>query len=146
MHPSFNHPTQQYLQNAILTAGPGQLTLMLYRGAGKFIRQAREQLAVRNISGTHEAILRTQDILTYLMETVNPDLEIGKNLFALYEYMHFRLVEANVKKDPAILEEVAGLLEELAGAWAEALKQASAGAVSPAAAVSPVATAGAGAR
>ncbi|MCL6557407.1 MAG: flagellar export chaperone FliS [Firmicutes bacterium] len=139
MQPAFN-PYQQYLQSAVLTAEPGQLTLMLYRGAGKFVRQAKDRLAARDIPGAHEAIVRAQDILVYLMETVNPEMEIGKNLFALYEYMHRRLVEANMKKDAAVLQEVAGFLEELAGTWAEALKQGGAGTHS--AAVS----AGAGAR
>jgi len=116
------NPYQQYQQNAVLTADPGRLTLMLYRGAVKFIRQAEESTASRDISGAHQACLRAQDILLHLLGTVDTGLEIGKNLAALYDYMYRRLVAANVKKDAAILEEVAGLLEDLAGTWEEALK------------------------
>ncbi len=119
---ALSNPYQQYQQNAVLTADPGRLTLMLYQGAVKFIRQAKELLVAQDIPGVHRTNLRAQDILLYLLETVNPEMEIGKNLSALYEYMHRRLVEANVKKDGSILDEVAGFLEELAGAWEEALK------------------------
>jgi len=98
------------------------LTLMLYLGAVKFIRQAMDCLTARDTPGAHRTNLRAQDILLHLLGTVDTGLEIGKNLAALYDYMYRRLVEANVKKDAAILEEVAGLLEELAGTWEEALK------------------------
>ncbi|NHM28175.1 flagellar export chaperone FliS [Desulfofundulus sp. TPOSR] len=117
-----SNPYQQYLQNAVLTAEPGRLTLMLYTGAVRFIRQASDCLAARDIPGAHRANLRAQDIIIYLLETVNREMEIGKNLSALYDYMYRRLVEANVKKDAAVLDEVAGLLEELAGTWEQALK------------------------
>ncbi len=116
------NPYQQYLQNAVLTADPGRLTLMLYTGAVKFIRQASDCLAARDIPGAHRANLRAQDIIVYLLETVNREMEVGKNLSALYDYMYRRLVEANVKKDAAVLDEVAGLLEDLAGTWEQALK------------------------
>lgn len=115
-------PYQQYRQNAVLTADPGRLTLMLYQGAVKFIRHAKECAVAGDIPGAHQACLRAQDILLHLLGTVDTGLEIGKNLAALYDYMYRRLVEANVKKEAAILEEVAGLLEELTGAWEKALK------------------------
>ncbi|MGB9803647.1 flagellar export chaperone FliS [Desulfofundulus sp.] len=116
------NPYRHYQENAVLTADPGRLTLMLYNGAVKFIRQARDCLAARDIPGAHRACLRAQDIIVYLLETVNREIEVGRNLSALYDYMYRRLVEANVKKDAEVLEEVAGLLEELAGSWEQALK------------------------
>lgn len=116
------NPYQQYRQNAVLTADPGRLTLMLFQGAARFVRQAGERVAAKDIPGAHQACVRAQDILLYLLETVNTELEIGKNLAALYDYMYRRLVEANVKKDRAILEEVAGFLEDLAHTWEQALK------------------------
>ncbi len=43
--------------------------------------------------------------------------EIATNLDALYDYMSRRLLEANIKNDPAILEEVRGLLADLRDTW-----------------------------
>ncbi|MBE3587706.1 MAG: flagellar export chaperone FliS [Thermoanaerobacteraceae bacterium] len=116
------NPYRQYQQNAVLTADPGRLTLMLYRGAVKFIRRSMDCITAKDIPGAHRLNLRAQDILLHLLGTVDQNMEIGKNLAALYDYMYRRLVEANIKKDPAVLQEVAGLLEDLAGTWEDALK------------------------
>lgn len=118
------NPYQQYQQNAVLTADPGRLTLLLFNGAAKFTRQAVESIKNKDIPGAHQAITRAQDIVFYLLSTVNTELDVGKNLSALYDYMHRRLVEANVKKDISILEEVGGMLEDLGASWQEAIKQA----------------------
>ncbi|HPD00946.1 MAG TPA: flagellar protein FliS, partial [Acetivibrio sp.] len=50
--------------------------------------------------------------------------EISEELFSLYEYMNRRLLEANIKKDKQILEEVTGYAEELRDTWAQAMKLA----------------------
>ncbi|WP_031518062.1 flagellar export chaperone FliS [Desulfofalx alkaliphila] len=117
------NPYAQYQQNAVNSADPGQLTLMLYNGALKFNKQAMVQLEAKNIEQTNYYIQRVQDIITELMVSLNQEYEISKNLLSLYDYINRRLVDANVKKDMAILEEVQGMLEELRNTWAEALKQ-----------------------
>jgi flagellar protein FliS len=43
--------------------------------------------------------------------------EIAEGLDALYGYMSARLLQANLKNDPAMLEEVHGLLSDLREAW-----------------------------
>lgn len=123
MNPA-NNPYQQYKQNAVLTADPGQLTLLLYTGAARFARQAAEAIKKGDVPGAHQAIVRAQDIVFYLLSTVNTELEVGKNLASLYDYIHRRLVEANLKKDVSILEEVGNMLEDLSATWKEAIKQA----------------------
>lgn len=117
------NPYQQYRENAIKSASPGELTLALYNGIVKFIRQGITAIDDENIEGANNAIIRTQDIISYLMDTLNRDYEISNNLMSLYDYMQRRLVEANIKKNKAILEEVLGLVEELRDAWGQAVKQ-----------------------
>lgn len=116
------NPYQQYQQNAVKSASPGELTLSLYNGAVKFIKQAMMAVDEKNIEAANNTIIRTQDIISYLMDTLNPDYEISNNLMALYDYMNRRLTEANIKKDKSILEEVLGLVEELRDAWGQAVK------------------------
>ena len=116
------NPYDQYQQNAVNSAEPGQLTLMLYTGAVKFTKLAVKYLDEKNYEQSKHKILRVQDFITELMVTLNHDYEIAKSLNSLYDYMKRRLVEANIKKDKQILLEVQNMLEELRSTWAEALK------------------------
>lgn len=136
------NPYQQYRQNAVLTADPGRLTLLLYTGAARFARQAAEAIKKGDVPGAHQAIIRAQDIVFYLLSTVNTELEVGKNLASLYDYFYRRLIEANLKKDASILEETSNMLEDLSDTWKEAIQQVPAsvpgGSLSGAPAVSEV--------
>ncbi|MQL51464.1 flagellar export chaperone FliS [Desulfofundulus thermobenzoicus] len=120
---ALNNPYQQYRQNAVLTADPGRLALMLFNGAAKFTSQARSALEAGDLPGAHQKIIRAQDIMVYLLATVNDETDVGRNLAALYDYMYRRLVEANIKKDAGILNEVARMLEDLGATWQEALQK-----------------------
>ncbi|HAG07331.1 MAG: Flagellar protein FliS [Clostridia bacterium 62_21] len=115
------NPYQQYRENAVLTADQGRLALMLFEGAARFAREAAGHIAARNPAAAHAAIVRAQDIVEYLAATVNPEIEVGRNLAALYDFIHTRLVEANAKKDTAPLGEAIGLIEQLRDTWREAL-------------------------
>jgi len=118
------NPYQQYQQNAVMSAGRGELTLMLYDGAVKFIKQGIKAVDEKNIEGAHGAIVRAQEIVLHLGATLNMDFELSKSLALLYDYINRRLIEANAKKDKAVLAETLGLAEELRAAWAEAVKLA----------------------
>ncbi|WP_066637331.1 flagellar export chaperone FliS [Desulfolucanica intricata] len=117
------NPYQQYRQNSVTSAPPGQLTLMLYNGALKFIKTAVISIEKKDISSANNAIIRAQDIILYLNETLNKNYEPAHNLSSLYDYIYRRLVEANIKKDTAVLEEAASLVEELRDTWAVVLKE-----------------------
>ena len=52
------------------------------------------------------------------------DYDISKQLMPLYNYTYDRLVEGNMKSDPAMLEEARGIIKELRDAWAQAMKKA----------------------
>ncbi|MGQ9556364.1 MAG: flagellar export chaperone FliS [Desulfurispora sp.] len=119
---SLPNPYQQYRQNAISSAAPGELTLMLYNGAIKFLYQAREALETRNVSGAHEALVRAQEIVQYLHDTLDMQYEISGNLAALYDFMLRRLCQANIKKETSPVEEVLPLLEDLRDTWGRALQ------------------------
>ncbi len=124
-----NNPYASYRQNAVTTARPGELTLMLYSGAIGFVREALQHIEQKNTEGAHRTIVRAQDVVLYLSDTLNTEYELAKNLALLYDYIYRRLVEANVKKSCEILLEVQELLGGLREAWEEAVKTASGAAV-----------------
>ncbi|GBF33180.1 flagellar biosynthesis protein FliS [Desulfocucumis palustris] len=117
------NPYQQYQANSVNGASPGQLTLMLYNGAIKFINGAIKSLEENNVDRVNENCKRSQDIILYLSSTLNMEYEISKNLDSLYDYMYRRLVHANIQKDKEVMLEVLGLIEELRNTWAEMLKK-----------------------
>ena len=52
------------------------------------------------------------------------DYEISKQLLPLYNYTYDRLVEGNIKSDPAMIQEAIDIIKELRDAWAQAMKKA----------------------
>lgn len=113
-----------YKQQQIMTASPEELTLMLYNGAIRFVNESIKAIEDKDLEKANKANLRAQDIIREFMCTLDMQYEVSKGYFQLYEYMEYRLTQANVKKDTEQLAEVRGLLQELRDAWGQAMKQA----------------------
>ena len=118
---SLANPYVQYQQNAVQTAAPGELTLMLYNGLVRFNKQAINALRQEDLHSSNEALLRSQEIVSYLNETLDPNYELSQHLSALYVFMNEQLIQANIKKEPQIVEDVLGLAEELRDTWQQAI-------------------------
>lgn len=118
-----NSSINAYKKNQINTTSSEQLVLMLYDGARKFISKALKALDGGDLQSANQNLLRSQDIITELMAGVNFEAgEIAEGLFALYEYMHFRLVQANTAKDSQAAQEVLAMINELRDTWVQVLK------------------------
>lgn len=123
------HPyARAYQTQSILTASPGQLVLLMYDGALRFMAQARAGFALpednySRIEKINVSILRAQAILNELRANLdhNAGGDIAKNLDRLYEYYVRRLQEANLRKDEAPVIEVENLVRTLRDGWAEML-------------------------
>ncbi len=121
-----NNAYNQYQNNAILTASPQDLTLMLYNGAIKFCNQAIKAIDEQDMESAHEHIIRAEDIIQEFMITLDDKYPIAETFKTMYYYINQRLIEANMDKDKTILEEVLGYLRELRDTWKEAMKLAKA--------------------
>lgn len=111
-----------YKQNSVTTASPGELTLMLYNGCLKFLNKAKLAIQDKNIQEKNINLQKAQAIISELMSTLNMNIEVSKNMMALYEYMNTRLVEANIRNDNSIIEEVEGLVKEFRDTWKEVIR------------------------
>jgi flagellar protein FliS len=105
-------------------ATPEELTLKLYEGCIKFINIAMIAIDEKDIQKSNTNIIKAQNIISELNITLDMDYEISKNLRPIYEYLHSRLIEANIKKDKNILEEVKEFVVEFRETWKEAMKLA----------------------
>lgn len=116
------NPYQSYQTNAVQTASPGELTLMLYNGCLKFIAQAKKAIEEKDIEARNTNLLKAQKIIQELMVTLNMEYEVAKSMMTMYDYMYRRLVEANIKSDIAILEEVEEYVKEFRDTWKQVIQ------------------------
>lgn len=119
-----NNPYNKIKNNAILTASPQELTLMLYDGAIKFANQSKAAIENKDYENAHNLNLRVQAIIEEFRSTLNMNYEVSEGLDMLYEYIESRLIDANIGKDIAILDEVVDLLRDLRNTWKEAMQLA----------------------
>ena len=112
----------QYLETRVLSATPAELTLMLYDGAIRFMSQYIVFVGAKDIQAAHNAIVRSQDIVSELLVTLDMKHEIADGMASIYVYCIERLTAANVKKEVEPVQEVIELIRELRNTWAEAMK------------------------
>lgn len=110
------------MESSVLAADPHKLILLLYQGALTAISSAKNQILRKEISAKGKSISHAIAIIDNGLKASldkNAGGELAQNLSALYDYMSQRLLIANLKNDPAVLDEVSGLLADLKGAWEE---------------------------
>ena len=120
---------QTYQANAVFTASPAQLVLMLFDGAIKFLHIALEAFKHQdpldfNLT-VHQNTQKAQAIIRELKACLDPDKgpEFADKMSALYDYFARRLQQGNLKKDRGPLEEVSRHLEVLKEAWREMIEK-----------------------
>ncbi|MBD2863643.1 MULTISPECIES: flagellar export chaperone FliS [Paenibacillus] len=112
----------KYLENSIQTASPAQLLVMLCDGAIRFCKLSIEDIRKNDITAAHNHIFKVQDIISEFVITLDQSLPIAKDLLRLYDYLIYRLIQANTKKEIEPLEEVLGYLQEFKETWIQAAK------------------------
>ncbi|MED1872997.1 flagellar export chaperone FliS [Brevibacillus borstelensis] len=111
-----------YKQNQVGTATPQDLTLMLYEGGIKFIKRAKHSIQEKDFNTAHDLITRVQDIISELIITLDRKYPVAEQMLLLYDFMKNRLIEANIKKDIAALEEVEEFFVEFRDTWKQAMQ------------------------
>tara|TARA_B100000959_G_scaffold275453_1_gene328866 strand:+ start:197 stop:697 length:501 start_codon:yes stop_codon:yes gene_type:complete len=118
-----------YRANAVSSASPESLIVMLYDGAIRFLGAAlrafeHEDPLDFNLT-IHTNITKTQAIIRELNHALDLENggELGQNLTSLYYYFDQRLQEANINKDRAAIEEILSRISDLRDAWSESLEK-----------------------
>ena len=113
-----------YANNKIMTASPAELTLMLYEGAIKFCNIAITAIEENNIEKAHNNIVKTQRIIEEFQATLDHKYPVAADFNKVYDYLLWRLREANIHKDAEILEEVLKHLRTMRDTWKEVMRTA----------------------
>jgi flagellar protein FliS len=112
---------KSYQANAILTATPGRLLVMLYDGAGRFLKRASVAMEASDVQRTNESLQRAEAIIDELLVTLNLEEggEIATSLRDVYLFCRRLLNEARLERSVQKIDDVAGLLAELRDAFAQ---------------------------
>ena len=118
-----NRGYDAYAKNKILTASPAELTLMLYEGAIKFCNIAIAAIEEKNVEKAQNNITKVENIIAEFLSTLDHKYPVAKDFENVYNYLMERLLEANLKKDKEILEEVLTHLRTMRDTWKEVMEQ-----------------------
>lgn len=114
-----------YKNNSVNYASNEQLLLMLTEGAVKFCKIARQAMVDKDVKKVHDSLVRTQDIFSELMISLDQSAgEWAVQLYRVYAFIKEKLVEANMKKNLDIIDEILPLVEDINETWKEAYKRA----------------------
>lgn len=115
------HLRNHYTRDAVTTASPGKLLVMLYDRLLKDLTVAEGAVAARDVRGAHEALVHAQDIVRELAATMDTSIwSQGTAVLRLYDYVLDQLVQANVTKDATHIHAAREVMAPLRDAWAEA--------------------------
>jgi len=118
-----NNLYKTYKQQSVMTMTSGDLLIALYDGLLKELSQAQNSFKHNNYTEINSSLKKAQLMLGHLKNTLNFDYEISNNLAALYDYFIEVIKKANLKKDPAGLEDVTQMIAELRDAFYQANKK-----------------------
>ena len=112
----------QYQNSKILTASPAELTLMLYEGAIKFCNIAILAIEKKDVEKAHNNIMKAQRIIEEFRSTLDHKYAVAEDFDRVYVYLLQRLLQANIKKDAEILEEVNTHLRSMRDTWKQVME------------------------
>lgn len=119
-----SNPYRQYQKTAVTTASREKILLMLYEGAIRFTRQAKDAMIEKRIADKGKYISKATAILSELMATLDFKAggELAVDLENLYVFMIDKLIEGNIQNDPECLVHVDKLLNTLYVAWKDVIE------------------------
>lgn len=110
-----------YRRGAVLAATPGELVVMLYDGARRFLRQAAIAMQAGEFERAHNTLRNAERIIAHLDGTLDYEQgELPQRLHAIYSFCLSQLNAARISQDTVRIEQVSGLLGELREAWSQA--------------------------
>jgi len=118
------NPYQTYNNSRIMTATPAELTLMLYDGAIKFANIAKAGMEEKDYEKANTNVQKVRDIISEFQITLDRKYPVAEDFDKVYTYIKERLSEANIKKEPEIMEEILGHLRIMRDTWKEVMRLA----------------------
>ena len=114
-----------YAREAVSTASPARLLIMLYDRLVRDLVTAEAALADRDLAKVSSELLHAQEIVLELRTSLDVSVWDGAaGLADLYTFLHKELVAANLAKDATRIAACREIVEPLRDAWMSAALQA----------------------
>lgn len=119
----YNARVKNYQKEALKTRVAGadryEIIQMLMAGAVEKLVLAKVSIEKKHLEAKAEHLSKASAIIEALRGSLDFEVggEVTENLFALYSYMLDRLIDASIKNDASLVEEVSNLLKEIKSAW-----------------------------
>lgn len=122
---SYTNAYSIYKETSVKTASQGKLVVLLYQESLRQLEKAlsffnsKNKVAPADIEQLNKSIVKTQEIITELMVSLDMDKggEIARNLMALYVFFTSELTNANINHDKTKLLAVQRMMSDLCSAW-----------------------------
>ena len=114
-----SRPQDAYRRQDIMTASAVDLIIMLYDALKKNVVLGRRGIEKKDIQGSHKHLIKAQEIVSELINSLDMNYPISEELLALYDFMLRNIEDANIRKDATPLEPIVEIIDSLRDAWKE---------------------------
>ena len=117
------NPYQKYREQSINTLTPEELLILLYEELTICIHKSIIHITNKKIGDAHNSIIKAENIIIYLIDILDMNYPISNDLLQIYEFIYIQLVNANAKKELALLQQILPLIADLKNTWQTAEKE-----------------------
>lgn len=111
-------------EDILYKKSPQELTALLYEGIMSNLEESIDLIESQNFIEANEKLQRANDILHRLGVGIRYEAgPIAEQLDTLYNYISSQLIQANIRKDSQIIQNVLTIIQHIAEAWNEILKK-----------------------
>ena len=114
-----NNSDNAYLRDAVMTASPEQLQLMLYDGCIRFCLQGRDAIERKEYEASYDKLTRAQHIVLEMQNGLNYDVnrELCERVASIYSFLYRKLVDACVKRSMQEIDDALRVLRVERETW-----------------------------
>ena len=114
---------KQYLSARVMSASPAELILMMYEQFFALIPDIKANIQKKSQAATEPDVERAQAIIEELINALDFDVEISKDLGAIYFYVRDRIMEAHIKFDAQLWDHIEQTMRPLYDGFKDAAGQ-----------------------
>lgn len=115
-----SNPYEQYKKSSIESISPGEVIIKLFEGCHKFLVTAKGEMVKGNKLEANKNIIKAEDILIELINSLDFEYDISNQIYVMYNYMFMELVKITVSQDVENLERITKMVAEYHETWKKA--------------------------